>query len=608
MRFLKVLVLLFMSGLSYSQNQNAAPRSAAFGRAERGLAGPPNVVIVLTDDQGYGDLACHGNPWIKTPTMDKLHAQSVRFTNFHSGTTCAPTRASLMTGQYSNKVGVWHTIIGREYLRAGVPTMAGLFKAGGYSTAIFGKWHLGDNYPFRPQDRGFDEVLVHGGGGVTQTPDYWNNDYFDDTYFHNGKPEKFRGYCTDVWFREATRFIEKNKTKPFFAYISLNAPHGPYNVAPKYSQPYRDNPQIPNPNFYGMIANADEQMGLFIENLEKAGVYENTIFVFMTDNGTAAGVDFDKAGNLTKGFNAEMRGKKGSQYEGGHRVPMFVSWPAKGLTARDVDGLAGMVDVLPTLLDLCGLESGKNTFDGISLAATIQDNQPIARDRILVTDTQREGALVKGKQPSVMQDNWRLVNGEELYDLSKDAGQKTNIARENSALVARLQNAYESWWKDISQHAGEFNRVVVGDASQPLVCLTAHDFYALDEIPAWNQEMIRLAKGGNGPWEIEVARGGNYRISLRRYPVESKLALNAVAPAPVAPPGVDPYSPGKPLTFRKANIQVGTLKKEMTVSPEAQSADFILELPSGNTELQAWLTDDRGNKYGAFYAYITKIN
>jgi arylsulfatase A-like enzyme len=591
-QYLLTIVLLFMSGLAYSQKTNRT--------------GPPNVVIVLTDDQGYGDMACHGNPWIKTPTLDNLHAQSVRFTNFHSGTTCAPTRASLLTGQYSNKVGVWHTIIGREYLREGEPTMADMFRSKGYKTAIFGKWHLGDSYPFRPQDRGFDEVLIHGGGGVTQTPDYWNNDYFNDTYFHNGKPEKFPGYCTDVWFREATKFVNKNKRQPFLCYISLNAPHSPYHVAPKYSQPYTDNPKIPNPNFYGMITNADEQMGLFIDNLKKAGVYDNTIFIFMTDNGTAAGVKFDADGNVDKGYNAGMRGQKGSQYDGGHRVPFFLHWPAKNLAPRDVDGLTGMVDVLPTLLDLCGLTSNTE-FDGISLASTLLQSHPVDFERILITDTQREGYLVEGKMSAVMQGNMRLVNGKELYDLSTDPAQKNNIAPAFPTRVQQLQNAYQTWWSDISRYGNTFNRVVVGSPQEPVVCLTAHDFFALNDNPAWNQNMVRMAKGGNGPWEIKVATAGRYRVSLRRYPQESGLALDDSAPVPPAESGVVPYPSGKTIRIRKAQVSIGGIQKVLTVRTGNKSVDFDLDLPSGETSLHAEFIDEQGQQYGAFYTYITRL-
>jgi arylsulfatase B len=184
------------------------------------IAGRPNVVIVITDDQGYGDLACLGNPIIETPAMDALHAESVRLTDYHVSPTCAPTRGALMSGHYTNRAGPWHTIMGRSFLRPESTTLGEVFRDNGYRTGMFGKWHLGDNYPYRPIDRGFEEVVSHGGGGVGQTPDYWDNAYFDDTYMKNGKPEKFEGYCTDIFFAEAERFISKcsEKGEPFLAY------------------------------------------------------------------------------------------------------------------------------------------------------------------------------------------------------------------------------------------------------------------------------------------------------------------------------------------------------------------------------------------------------
>lgn len=567
----------------------------------------PNVVIVLTDDQGYGDLGCHGNPYLKTPNLDLLHSQSVRFTNFHSGTTCAPSRASLMTGKYSNKMGVWHTIINREILNRKEVTMADLFKEAGYTTAIFGKWHLGDNYPYRPQDRGFDEVLIHGGGGVTQTPDYWGNTYLDDTYFHNGKPQKYKGYCTDVWFGEASRFIQNKKQKPFLCYIALNAPHGPYNVPAKYSEPYQNNPKVPNPNFYGMIANIDEQLGLFIQNLKKAGVYENTIFVFMTDNGTAAGVKFDAKGNVEKGFNANMRAIKGSPYEGGHRVPCFIHWPQKQLPTRDNNALTSMIDLLPTLLELCQIQTKQNiAFDGINLASAILKNTTLDNERILITDTQRDAELAKGKSAAVMMNDWRLVNGKELYNLTNDLGQRHDVFAENPAIVQKLQKAYEVWWAQNPPNVNELNRVVVGNPKQTEVCLTSHDFYGKDKMPAWNQQMVRRSEGGNGLWAIEVQKAGRYRIELRRYPKESKLAMSAAAPATQLPPGFENFSQGKSLSIQKAKLKVGDKTFEKPVSPADTSVIFEIDLPAGNHDLQTWLIDANGNECGAFYGYLRR--
>ena len=222
--------------------------------------------------------------------------------------------------------------------------------------AIFGKWHLGDNYPFRPQDRGFTEALVLKGGGVGQSPDYWNNDYFSDTYFRNGKPEKFDGYCTDVWFNEAMKFIKAKKDKPFFCYLSLNAPHGPYYVPEAYSKPYKGNTNIANPNFYGMITNIDDNIGKLRAGLKQMGIDDNTILVFMTDNGSAAGATFNKDGSVKAGYNAGMRGMKGSPYEGGHRVPFFINWPEGGINQHvEINNITGYADFMPTILDLCNI-------------------------------------------------------------------------------------------------------------------------------------------------------------------------------------------------------------------------------------------------------------
>ena len=274
----------------------------------------PNVILVMTDDQGYGDLRCLGNEVINTPHCDRLYEQSVRLVDFHVAPTCAPTRAGLMTGRYCNRTGVWHTIMGRSILRGDEVTMADVFGASGYQTGIFGKWHLGDNYPSRPEDRGFTESLVHGGGGVGQTPDFWGNDYTDDTYWHNGTPTPCEGYCSDVFFSAAMDFAQESGDEPFFAYVPLNAAHTPYNIADEWVQPYRDaGLEARLARFYGIITNIDWNMGRLMDKLDELGIADDTILIFMTDNGTG-----------DRGFNAGMRGRKGSEYEGGHRVPFFM--------------------------------------------------------------------------------------------------------------------------------------------------------------------------------------------------------------------------------------------------------------------------------------------
>ncbi|MBC8877031.1 MAG: arylsulfatase, partial [Planctomycetes bacterium] len=397
----------------------------------------PNVILVLTDDQGYGDLACHGNPMIRTPNLDRLHAESVRLTDFHVSPLCTPTRAGLLTGKDPVRLGAWGTTWGRSLPSADAVTLGDVFAASGYQTGCFGKWHLGDSYPYRPRDRGFREVLIHGGGGVGQTPDYWGNDYFDDTYFHNGTPEKFQGYCTDIWFDAAMRFIEANRSGPFFAYIPTNAPHGPFNVAEKYSKLYSDDPNVPNAAFYGMITNIDENMGRLVEKLDALGIAENTILFFMTDNGTAAGF---RGG---KGFNAGMRGAKGSLYEGGHRVPCFIRWPGGGLTGpRDVDRLAAHIDVLPTLVDLCGLKTPEGaTFDGVSLAPLLLGQNDRLADREVFVQFRQSADPPEKWKGAVMTERWRLVGGRELYDVDQDPGQNRNVAADHPEVVRRLRAA-----------------------------------------------------------------------------------------------------------------------------------------------------------------------
>ncbi|MDR2809242.1 MAG: arylsulfatase [Tannerellaceae bacterium] len=567
----------------------------------------PNIIFILTDDQGYGDLACHGNPWIKTPNLDQLHSESIRFTNYHVGTTSAPTRSGLMTGQYCNKVGVWHTINGRSLLSAEEKTLANRLKENGYATAIFGKWHLGDNYPFRPQDRGFEETLVHKGGGVGQQPDFWNNDYFNDTYFRNGIPEKFDGYCTDIWFSEALKYIEKNKAQPFFCYIALNAPHSPYYVAEKYSVAYRDNPNIPFPNFYGMIANIDENIGKLRVSLCRLGIDKNTILIFMTDNGTSGGVQFDKEGNLLSGYNAGMKGIKGSPYEGGHRVPFFIHWPEGNLTrGKDISTLSSYVDFTPTLLDLCNMPVNIRDFDGISLKPIIygEKNWP---ERILFTDTQREEFLVKGKQCAVMTDRWRLIGNEKLYDMIKDPGQETNVIAEFPDVSNHLKVAYEEWWKDVSINASTYQRIIAGNPSENPVRLNSHDQHVAEGYPAWDQSMVRKGWGKIGYWTIKVETSGEYEIELCRWPKESNLTVtDKAATVEECIFHTITYLEGQSLSIVNAVVSIGDDVQTQPVQANQTSSKFTYHLVKGNYELTAKFIDEQRAEYPAYYVYILK--
>jgi len=563
-------------------NDNRLHLLAALTLALLALAAPlrtlaaerPNVILVMTDDQGYGDLACHGNPVIKTPNLDALHRQSIRLTNFHVDPTCSPTRSALLTGRYSSRTGVWHTIMGRSIMHKDEVTLGDVFTAAGYRTAMFGKWHLGDCYPYLPQHRGFSHVVAHGGGGITQTPDYWGNTYFNDTYWKNGKPTKYKGYCTDVFFDEALAFIEDSKDRPFFAYIATNVPHGPFNVAKKYSDMYAGKVPGRTANFFGMITNFDENMGRLTKKLKQLGLEENTILIFMTDNGTAIGA-----------FNSGMRGKKGSEYDGGHRVPFFVRWPAKLKGGRDIDRIAAHVDVLPTLAELCGLKSPQGVkIDGTSLVPLLEGKADDWPYRTLAVHSQRIEIPQKFRKCAVMTDRWRWVNGKELYDVQSDPGQKSNVASANPAVAKRLGAFYDDWYKSIGTRFGDFVRIPLGAAEANPTNFTCHDWHG-PQVP-WNQGAVRRSPNANGFWTVDIVQDGKYEFTLRERPAVAKFAMGAA----------------------QARVRVGDVDATVPVKPEATSATLTLDLKSGPAKLQTWLTKKGRAMRGAFFVEVKRVD
>ncbi|HUW18839.1 MAG TPA: arylsulfatase [Sedimentisphaerales bacterium] len=560
------------------------PSCGGTGRTAGAKRERPNVVLVMTDDQGYGDLGCHGNKIIKTPNLDRLYTQSVRLTDFHVAPSCSPTRAGLMTGRYCNRTGVWHTVMGRNLLRKDEVTVADVFKAGGYRTGIFGKWHLGDNYPFRPGDRGFDEVLIHHGGGIGNVHDYWGNDYIDDTYCHNGKLEKFTGYCTDIWFAGAMGFIEKNKDQPFFCYLPTNCPHGPHIVPEKYSRPYED--KGVNAKFYGMIANIDENMGRLMKKLKELGIEDNTVLIFMTDNGGTAGV---------KVFNAGMRGQKGTEYDGGHRVPCFIRWPGGGLGGGvDVVRLTAHLDLLPTLIELCGLtRPPRVSFDGASLVPLLMGHDKNWPDRTIITDSQRVDYPIKWRKSAVMTDRWRLINGKELYDIKADPGQEKDVADKHREVAEKLRQAYEEWWADVSKRFDEYCEIIIGSDKENPSKITSHDWHS--DKP-WNQTMILWGEKRNSFWAVEVARDGEYEFSLRRWPEEVNAPIRGA------------ITGGEAIDAATARLRIADFDRTTAVAEDAAAVTFKAKLKAGKTRMETWFYDKNGQELcGAYYVYVNRL-
>ena len=425
-------------------------------------ASRPNIIFVLTDDQGYGDISAHGNPVLKTPHLDALRAQSVRFMDFQVSPTCAPTRSALLTGRHEFKNGVTHTIYERERLALNATTLAEVLKGAGYTTGIFGKWHLGDEAAYQPGRRGFDEVFIHGGGGIGQSypgscGDAPGNTYFDPAILHNGMFEKTAGYCTDLFFAQAIRWIEKVKARggPFYAHISPNAPHAPYTARPQDAALYRGKtPDEATANFFGMIHNIDENVGRLMAKLDAWGIARDTLVVFMNDNGGVVG---------TKVFNAGMRAQKGTPWLGGVRASSFWRWPARWQPA-DVMALAAHIDFFPTIAEIAGATLSpalRTQVEGRSLVPLLEKPDALWAERVLFTHVGRwpkggDPAPAKYKNCAVRDSRWKLVSIDggaapawQLFDLVNDRGEKTNVAAQNPDVAQRLAASYESWWSEV---------------------------------------------------------------------------------------------------------------------------------------------------------------
>ena len=564
----------------------------------------PNVIIVITDDQGKNDLACMGNPYIKTPNIDAFYKKSVRLTNYHVSTTCAPTRGAIMTGRHTNRVNVFHTITGRSLLFEDEVILPQVFAQNGYTTAMFGKWHLGDNYPYRPEDRGFHEVIRHGGGGVSQGPDYWWNNGFDDTYWHNGKTQKYKGYCTDIFFSEAMNFIEKNKEKPFFCYISTNAPHAPLNLPKKYYNQYKNIKQISDTakRFYGMITNIDDNFKKLEDKLEELNLTDNTVVIFTTDNGSAWG---------KKVFSAGLKGGKGSVYEGGHRVPMFIRWPNGELTGgKDIDHLIAHYDLLPTFVDLFDFDFNPvKPLDGKSVKSLFYNENPNWENRILYADTQRMQNLIKYRSYTVMDDNWRLVNGEELYHIKTDLAQKNNVREQHPEVALRLAEGYEKWWTSIMAEGPneKYGYIKVGSPNENPSRISAHDMFTGKHGGAWHQDGASVASQATGRWKIEFIEDGKYSITLRRFPRESKLAINETFPGQKKTIELHKTMSGSVKSdFTEAYLYVANIDKKIKIKPGQSEVTFTGKIPAGKYDMEAQLIDEDGKVYPAYYVYIEK--
>lgn len=490
----------------------------------------PNVIVIITDDQGYGDLGITGNPHVQTPVIDQFATESVRFNNFYVSPVCAPTRSSLMTGRYSLRTGVRDTYNGGAIMASNEVTIAEMLKKGGYTTGVFGKWHLGDNYPSRPSDQGFDESLIHLSGGMGQVGDittYFKGDtsYFDPVLWHNNQQEAYQGYCSDIFADGAIQFIEQNKDAPFFCYLSFNAPHTPLQVPDEYYQKYKD--VDPTSGFegddrpfsemsekdkedarkvYAMVSNIDDNLGKLFKKLEDLNIADNTLVIFMTDNGPQQ-----------RRYVAGMRGRKGNVYQGGVRVPFYVKYPKAFAQNKDIETLSAHIDVLPTLADVCKVNLPQNRqLDGKSLLPLIQGKTVDWADRSLFFYWTRRYpepyynmALQKGGYKLVGNTNYNAkLEDFELFDLNNDPYEQHNLVLKNPTKAAALKTELDGLYNELitSENLVTQPRIVVGNAAENPIFLNRND--AGGERGIWNQEEIY------GTWKVRIEEG-HYNIRMK---------------------------------------------------------------------------------------------
>jgi arylsulfatase A-like enzyme len=570
--------LILLSGLVFVPHLAAADR--------------PNVILIITDDQGHGDLGCHGNPKVRTPNIDKFAKQSVRLTHFYVCPVCSPTRASLMTGRYNYRTGVVDTYLGRSLMHADETTIAELLRDAGYRTGIFGKWHLGDNYPLRAVDQGFQEALICKGGGLTQPSDPPGNSYFDPILMHNGKPEKTMGYCSDVFANAALNFIEQTPDKPFFLYLAFNAPHDPLQVDDKLVEPYRQMSlsadQFPRLGFplnnlapkeqtarvYAMIESIDTNLGKLFKLLDERKLADNTIVIFMTDNGPAH-----------VRYNSGLRGRKGSVFDGGIRVPCFIRWLKRFRSDREVETPAAHIDILPTLLQCCSVSKPDGLkLDGRSLFGWLAGKPEGWTERSLFFQWHRGDAPEKFRAFAVRGPRYKLVQpfgaGDQpergqwqtmLFDMKNDPYEQRDIVDRHEEIVRRMREEHSEWLDDVSRPRGYAPpRIHLGSEAENPVLLTRQD---------WRGPRAGWRPDDLGHWEVNVEHEGKFDVTLRF----------AVRPAE----GV--------VTLKLA----GSTSQGKLAAGATEIQFRHLSIPQGDARLEAWLDSGTG-KIGPMFVEVQR--
>ncbi|MBH54795.1 MAG: arylsulfatase [Opitutaceae bacterium] len=490
----------------------------------------PNVVIIISDDQGYGDFGAMGNEVIETPHIDAMAQNSVLWDNYYVSPVCSPTRASLMTGRYNHRTYCVDTWLGRSMMHTDEVTIAEVLQENGYATGIFGKWHLGDNYPMRTIDQGFEESIVHRGGGLGQPADPIENNrrYTDPILIHNGREVQTTGYCTDVYYDYTIDWIRKvqQEGRPFFAYLPTNAPHGPYHDVPEDLRKHYLNKDLQSlfranvrdvnaeidklSRIAAMITNFDQNVGRLFQVLKETGQFDNTLVFLMTDNGPN-----------TFRYVGDFRGMKSNILEGGIRTPLWSHWPAKFNKLQTIEHtVAAHIDLLPTIVEATGATLPEDLeIDGRSLMPQLLEPSKRMAPRTLFLQIHRGVQPQRYHNFMVRDAMWKLVHPSgfqkqsfegdpnfQLYNLEKDQGEANNLAEQFPQKVQYLKRLYDDWYDDVMtnvlQNPGPPEIIIDGNHENPSV-LTWQDRVA-----------ERWSEGSDGHWELNFARNGRFDIQI----------------------------------------------------------------------------------------------
>jgi arylsulfatase A-like enzyme len=526
----------------------------------------PNVVFVLSDNQSFYEMSCHGHAQIKTPSIDALAKESVEFTHFYAPPFCSPSRSVILTGRYAMRSGVFTTVAGRSILHRNATTLADILRGSGYHTAIFGKWHLGFSYPYRPQDRGFDEVFVHGGGGVGQMEDYFGNTLFDTTFVHNGQVSPSQGYCTDTLFDRAMADIESQQNQPFFCFVSTPVTHSPHHGPRELVAKLKADGLTGNLDLFAQVMNLDMNIGRLIEKIDDLDLARRTIFIYASDQGMS-----DRGAP-----HGDQR--LGLAYDPAHHVPFFIRVP--GAKPYVCDRLAGMIDFFPTILDLCGIGSPVES-DGLSLKPLLLgDARDWPSDRTLIIQCPRGRTAIKWKNASLKTERWRLTDGEKLYDIKADPRQSRDVAADHPEVFQRLREQYEAYWQDLPPQETTLSRHLLGAEACPEVVLNGMDWYR-GSTP-WHKGAFTSRT--NGAWAVRVVRDGRYTFQCRHYPREADKLIEAT----------------------QAVLKIGDQLHEQRIDEDATHVEFEIDLTAGDYDLQTFLSSGQQKPRGALFVYVSR--